>query len=198
MFGLNVCLFNAYKICSNISLFIPDIDHLCFPFVLDQSYWCLSILLIFSISFCWFSSSSVQFSRSVVSDSLRRHGLQQAGIPVHHWLPELTQTHPSSQPCHPIISSSVVPFSSCLQSVPASGSFLMSWLFASGGQSIGVSAAVSVFPMNIQDWFPLGLTNSQESSPTTQFKSINSLALSFLHGPTLTSIHDHWKNQSFD
>ena len=63
-----------------------------------------------------------------------------------------------SQWCHPTISSSVVPFSSCLQSFPASGYFLMSWLFASGGQSIGASASASVFPMNIQDWFPLGWT----------------------------------------
>ena len=120
---------------------------------------------------------------------------------------------PPSQWCHPTISSSVVPFSSCLQSFPASGSFQMSQFFASGGQSIGVSASASVLPMNIQDWFPLGWTGwislqskglsrvfsntTQESSPP-QFKSINSLALSPLYNPTLTSIHDHWKNHSFD
>ena len=93
-----------------------------------------------------------------------------------------------------------------LQSFPASGSFPMSEFFASGGQSIRISGSASVFPMNIQDWFPLGLTagspcsprDSQESLPTPQFKSINSLALSFLHSPTLTSIHDHWKNHSLD
>ena len=81
-----------------------------------------------------------------------------------------------------------------------------SQLFASHGQSIGVSASTSVLPMNIQDWFPLGCTSwspcsprdSQESSPTPQFKSINSPALSFLHSPTLTSIHDHRKNHSLD
>ena len=81
----------------------------------------------------------------------------------------------------------------------------MRQFFASGGQSIGVSASTSVLPMNIQDWFPLGLTgespccprDSQESSPTPQFKSINSSVLSFLYSPTLTSIHDYWKNQSF-
>ena len=112
---------------------------------------------------------------------------------------------PLSQWGHPTISSSVVPFSSCPQSFPASGSFLMSWLFASGGQSIGASASTSVLPVNIQDWFPLGLTglisllrNSQESSPTPQFKSISSLALSILDGLTLTSVHDYWKNHSFD
>ena len=96
--------------------------------------------------------------------------------------------------CHPL--------SSCLQSFPASGSFPMNWLFASGGQNIGASA--SVLPMNIQDWFPLGLTgscsprDSQESSSTPLFKSINSLALSLLYGPTLTSVHAYWKNHSFD
>ena len=81
------------------------------------------------------------------------------GFSVHHQLLEPTQTHPSCQWCHPTISFSVVPFSSCLQSFPPSGSFLMSWFFASGGQSIGVSASASVLPMNIQDWFLLGLTD---------------------------------------
>ena len=90
---------------------------------------------------------------------------------------------------------------------PASGSFPMSQFFTSSGQSIGVSASASVLPiMNIQDWFPFGLTglislrprDSQESSPTPQFKSINSLALSFLYSPTLTSIHDYQKSHSFD
>ena len=108
---------------------------------------------------------------------------------------------PSSQWCHPTISSSVIPFSSHLQSFLASGSFQMSQLFTSGGQSIGVSASASVLPMNIQDWLvwsPCGPQDSQESSPTPQFKSINSLALSFLYSPTLTSIHDYWKNHSFN
>ena len=118
------------------------------------------------------------------------------GLPVHHQLPEFTQnSYPLSEECHPTISSSVVPFSSRLQSVQGSGSFPMSQLFTSGGQSIAVSASVSVLPMNIQGWFPLGLTgwtsllskDSQESSPTPQFKSINSSGLSFLYSPTLTS-----------
>ena len=108
----------------------------------------------------------------------------------------------SSRWCHPTISSSVGPFSSCPQSLPPSGSFPMSRLFASGSQSIGVSASTSVLPMNTQDWSPLGSLcsprDSQESSPTPQFKSINSLALSFLYSPTITSIHDHWKNHSLD
>ena len=103
---------------------------------------------------------SIQFSHSVVSDSLRPHGLQHARPPCP------SPTHggysnscPLSWWCHQTISSSVVPFSSHLQSFPASGSFQMSQFFTSGGQSIGVSASTSVLPMNIQDWFPLGWAN---------------------------------------
>ena len=120
------------------------------------------------------------------------------------------QPYPNSSPlsqwCHPTISSSVIPFSSCPQSYPTSGSFLMTQLFASDGQSIRASASASVLQMNTQNWFPEWWTagspcssrDSQESSPTPQFKSINSLALSFLYSPTLTSIHDYWKNHSLD
>ena len=102
---------------------------------------------------------SVQFSRSVVSDSLPPHGLQHAGPPCP--LPTTgiySNPCPSNRWCHPTISSSVVPFSSCLQSFPASGSFQMSQLFAWGSQSIGVSASASVLPMNTQNWSPLGWT----------------------------------------
>ena len=82
-----------------------------------------------------------------------------SGFPVHHQFSELAQTHVHwTWWCHPTISSSIIPFSSCLQSFPASGSFLMSQFFTSGGQSIGVSISASVLPMNIQDWFPLGST----------------------------------------
>ena len=117
-----------------------------------------------------------------------------------------SNSSPLSQWCHPTISSSVVPFSSCFQSFPASGSFPMSQFFASGGQTIGVRASTSVLPMNIQDWFPLGWTDgspcsprdSQESSPPPRFKSIHSSALIFLYSPTLMSIHDYLKNHSFD
>ena len=103
--------------------------------------------------------SSVQFSRSVLSDSLWTHGLQHARPPC----PSPTagvysNSCPLSRWCHPAISSSVISFSSRLQSFPASGSFQMSQLFTSGGQSIGVSASASILPMTIQDWFPLGLT----------------------------------------
>ena len=116
----------------------------------------LSFYFIFPNSL--FSLSSLaQFSHSVTSNSLRPHGLQYARLPCPSLTPRaLSNSCPSSQWCHPTISSCVVPFSSCLQSFPASGSFSMSQFFTSGGQSTGVSALASVFPMNIQDWFPLG------------------------------------------
>ena len=120
-------------------------------------------------------------------------------FPVHHQLPEFTQTHlhwvsDAIQPSHPLLSPSPPAFN-----LSASGSFPVSQFFTSSGQSIGLSASTSVLPMNTQDWFPLGWTvgfpcsprGSQESSPTPQFKSINSSALSFLYSPTLTSIHDY-------
>ena len=104
-------------------------------------------------------SQSVQFSHSVMSNSLRPHEPQHARPPCPTPTPRV---HPNPRPlsrwCHPTISSSVVPFSSCPQSFQASGSFQMSQLFASGGQSIGVSASTSVLPMNTQDWSPLGWT----------------------------------------
>ena len=150
---------------------------------------------------------SIQFSFSVVPNILRPHRLQHARPPCPSPTPRVySNSCLLSWWCHPTILSSVVPFSSCLQSFPASGSFQMSQFFTSGGQSIGVSASATVLPMNIQDWCPLGWKvgslchprDSQESSPTPQFKSINSLALSFLYSPTLTSVHDYWKNDSFD
>ena len=102
-------------------------------------------------------SQSVQFSRSVMSDSLWPHGLQHSRLTCLSPTPGArSNSCPSSQWSHSTISSSIVPFSSCLQSFPASGSFPMSQFFESGGQSTGVSA--SVLPVNIQDWFPLGLT----------------------------------------
>ena len=103
--------------------------------------------------------SSFQFSRSVVSDSLQPHESQYARSPCPSPIPGVHPNPcPSSQWCHPTISSSVIPFSSCPQSFPASGSFQMSQLLASGGQSIGISASTSVLPMNTQDWSPLEWT----------------------------------------
>jgi len=151
--------------------------------------------------------SSVQLSHSVVFNCLRPHVLQHTRLPCPSPTPRAySNSCPSSWWCHPIISSSIVLFSFHLQSFLALGSFPLSQFIASGGQSIGISASASVLPVNNQDWFLLGLTSwislslkdSQESSPTPQFKSINSLTLSFLYSPTLTSRHDHWKNYSFD
>ena len=166
-------------------------------------------LRVLSYFLLWFCECSVQYSRSVVSDSLRPHRLQHTRFPYPSQTPgACSNFRPSSWWCYPPISSSVIPFASCLQSFPASGFFLMNQLLASDSQSIG--ASISDLPMNIQDWFPLGLMvwapcsprDSQESSPTPQFKSFHSFehpkVLSFLYGPTLTSIHDYWKNHSFD
>ena len=108
----------------------------------------------------FFYVSSVQFSCSVVSDSLRSLEQRHTRPPCLSPTPRVySNSCPLSQWCHPTISSSFIPLSSCLQSFPASGSFQMSQLFASHGQSIGVSASTSVLPMNIQDWFPLGWTD---------------------------------------
>ena len=102
---------------------------------------------------------SVQFSHSVMSDSLWPHWLQHARLPCPSPSPRAcSNSHPLSRWCHPTISSSVIPFSSRLQSFPASQSFPVSQSFASGGQNIGISASASVLPMNTQDWSPLGLT----------------------------------------
>ena len=102
---------------------------------------------------------SVQFNHSVMSDSLQPHGLRHTRFPCPSPTPRAcSNSGPLSQWCHPTISSSVVPFSSCCQSFPASGSFLMSQFFSSGGQCIGASASASVLAMNIQDWFPFGWT----------------------------------------
>ena len=146
------------------------------------------------------------FSHPVVSDSLRPHGLQDTRLPCPSpSLRACSNPRPMSQWCHPTISFSVTPISSCPQSFPASGSFPMSQLFASSGQSTGASASASVLPRNIQGWFPLGLTGlisllSKELSkvfPAPQFESISSSALSLLYGSTHTFIHDYWKKHSF-
>ena len=140
-----------------------------------------------------------------MSIPLKSHGLQQARIPCHSFSPSLF-SNPLCWWCHPTISFSAVPFSSCHQSFPASRSLLMSQLFTSGGHNTGASASTSVLPMNIQDWFLLGLIDFifllskgfLKVFSSTQIKSIHSLAISLLYGSTLISIHDYWKNHSFD
>ena len=128
------------------------------------------------------------------------HELQHSRPPCPSPTPRV---HPNSCPwsqwCHSAISSSIAPFPSCPQSFPASGSFPVSQLFPSGGLSIGASGSALVLPMNIKGWFLLRLTglisccprDSQESSPAPQFRRINSLALSHLYGPSITSTHDY-------
>ena len=104
-------------------------------------------------------ANSIQFSCSVVSDSLWPHGLQHVRLLCPSPTPRAcSNSCPSSRWCHPTNSSSIVPFSSCFQSFPASGSFPVNQFFTLGGQNIGVSVSASVLPVNIQDWFPLGLT----------------------------------------
>ena len=131
-----------------------------------------------------------------MSNSLQPHGLQNSRLPCPSPTPRAcSNSCPSNRWCHPTISSSVVPFSSCFQSLPASGPFPISHFFTSSGQNIGTSASASVFPMTIWDWFPLGLTDwislsprdTQESSPIPQFRSINPSMLSFLYGLTFAS-----------
>ena len=154
-------------------------------------------MMLLSVQF-----SSVAPSCPTLCDPMNR---STPGLPFHHQLPESTQAHvhqvgDAIRPSHPLSSPSPPAPN------PSQHQGLLSQLFAWGGQSIGVSASASVLPMNTQDWSPLGWTgwislqskDSQESSPTPQFKSINSLALSFHHHPTLTSIHDHWKSHSLD
>ena len=150
---------------------------------------------------------SVQFSCSVVSDSLISHGLQHASLPCPSPTPRVySNSCSSSWWCHPTISSSVIPFSSCLQSFPATGPFPVSWLFTSDSQRIGASPSPSVLPMNILDWSPLGWTAliSLQSKGLSRVFSNTAVqkhqffALSFLYSPTLISIYDYWKNRSFD
>ena len=148
-----------------------------------------------------------QFSRSVVSDSLWPHGLQHARVPCPSpTLGACSNSCPMSWWCHPTISSSLVPFSSCPQSFPAAGSFPMSQFFTSGGQRIGPSASTSVLPMIIQDWFPLGWTGCISlqtkglsrvfSNTTVQKYQFYSTQLSLWSN---SHIHnDYWKNHSFD
>ena len=154
----------------------------------------LSLLLQFS---------SGQFSRSVASDSLRPYELQHTRPPCPSRTPGVhSNSCPSSQWCHPAISSSVIPFSSCPQSLPASESFPMSQLFAWSGQSTRVSALASFLPKNTQGWSPsewTGWISLQSkglsrvfSNTTVQKHQFFGTQLSLLHSPTLISLHDHW------
>ena len=163
---------------------------------------------------CWQSNVSafqyaisVQFSCSVMSDSLWPRESQHVRPPCPLPTPRVhSDSRSSSQWCHPAISSSVVPFSSCPQSLPASECFPMSQLFAWGGQSTRVSALASLLPKKSQGWSPSEWTGwiSLQSKGLSRVLSNITVQkhqffdISFLHSPTLTSIHDHWKNHSHD
>ena len=155
-------LWKSWK--SRISHFFPPLltSLLCTfsnPYSLSLTDYDYTIILLDESSVFYIQFSSVQFTCSVMSDSLRPHELQHARPPCPSPTPRVyPNACPLSWWCHPTISSSVVPFSSCPQSFPASGSFQMSQLFPSGGQGLGVSASTSVLPMNTQDWSPLGWT----------------------------------------
>ena len=160
---------------------------------------------IFSMKY--FLIQSVQFSHSVVSDSLRPHDLQHARPRCPSPTPGVhSDSRPSSQWCHPAISSSLIPFSSCPQSLPASESFPMSQLFAWSGQSTRVSALTSFLPKKSQGWSPsewTGWISLQSkglsrvfSNTTVQKHQFFGVQLS--HSSILASIHDHWKNHSLD
>ena len=151
--------------------------------------------------------SPVQFSHSVMPNSLRPHRLQYTRLPCPSPTPgACSNSYPFSQWCYPTISYFIVPFSSCLQFFPASGSFSMSWLFISGGQNIAASASASVLPVNVQGWSPLRLTSltsllSKGDSGVfsiTKFEGINSLVFCLLYGPALTTICDQWEDHSLD
>ena len=151
--------------------------------------------------------SSVQFSRSVMYDSLRPHESQHARPLCPSPTPRVhSDSRPSSQWCHPAISSSVIPFCSCPQSLPASESFPMSQLFAWGGQITGASTLASFLPKKSQGWSSsewTGWISLQSKGPSRVFSNTtvqkhNPSALSLLHSPTLTSIQDHRKNHGLD
>ena len=168
---------------------------------------CISPFCIMIFFSEYMHNSGIQFSHSVVSDSLWPHELQHARPPCPSPTSAVYRNScPWCQWCHPTISSSVIPSSSCSQSFPASGTFPMSQFFTSGGQSIGVSASASVLQMNIQDWFPLGWTGwiSLQSKGLSRVFSNTTVQKHQFFGTHLssqsnfTSILDHWKNHSLD
>ena len=161
--------------------------------------------LSWSAGLIWLCAMLLLFSYSVVSDFLWLHGLQHARLHCPSPSPWIcSDSCPLSWRCHPTISSSSSPFSSCLQSFPASGSLLMSWLFVSGGQSIGASASASalVLPMSIEGWFPLGLTGLLFlQSKSRVFSSTAALILwlsAFFVMWLSHPYNDYWKNHSFN
>ena len=172
-----------------------------------KTLWALQQLLTSYLFYTW--QCSDQFSRKIMSNSLWHQGLQCTRFPCPSPTPRAcSNSCPLSRWCHSTISSTIIPFFSCLQSFPASGSSPMSQFFASDGQSIGLHQVAKVLECQLQHqsfqwicrndflkdwlvWSPRSPRDSQEFSPTLKFESINSLALSFLYGPALISIHDY-------
>ena len=154
------------------------------PFTVIIQYWLYSLCCII------YTLAHLQFSHSVMSNSLQHHGLQHARPPYPSPTPGVCSNSCAlSRWCHPTISSSVIPFSSYLQSFPESGSFQMSQFFPSGAQSIGVSASASVLPMNIQEWFPLGWTG------WISFQSLGRRRLSRVFSNTTVQKHQFFSTQ---
>ena len=184
-----------------MELMVNNTFQIIYPFPLNyQVYW--QKLFILFIYYPFIFSSVQSLSRVWLCDPMNRNT---PGLPVHHQLPVHPNPCPLSLWCHPTISSSVISFSSRLQSFPASGSFQISQLFASGGQRIGVSASASVLPMNIQDWSPLGWTGwiSLQSKGLSRVFNTTVQKHQFFGAQlpshsTLTSIHDYWKNHGLD
>ena len=187
---LSLVLFftNPFNVCSICLQYI-----IIFVIIEADAQYLDSIFIIRKVCCC-----------SVVSHSLTPHGLQHVRIPCPSPSPgDCSNSCPLSKRCYQSISSSESNFSYRSQSFPKSGSFKMSWLFISGGQSIGASDSASVFPLNSHGWFPLRQTSllfkcfsRVFSSSTIQRHHFSVLRL--LYGPSLTSIHDYWKNQSFN
>ena len=180
-----------------------QVSSLLFIFFLKVLH-CFKFAIVPTVHFC-LPRPHCCYCCSVVSDSLWPHGLQHARLPCPSHLPVCSNSCPFSQQWHPTISSSVIP-SSCSQTFPASGSSPMSWLFSSSGGKAGASALASVLSMNTQGWFPLGSTSlisllskwiSRVFSSTT-FRQHQFFGSQLLYGPTHISIHDYWKNHSFD
>ena len=169
--------------------------------------WSSAVFWVLECSSAILCLSSVQFSHSVVSDSLRPHESQHAGPPYPSQTPGVhSNSYPSSRWCHPAISSSVVAFSSCPQSLPASESFPISQLFAWGGQIIGGSALASVLPKNTQDWSPsewTGWISLQSKGLSRVFSNTTVQKHQFFYAQLSSQsnsqiLHDRWKNRSLD
>ena len=175
---LNICYFHLIS-CRNQD----NIFNECFAYVTKNTVVYMSIFYISSV----LSLSRVWLFAPCTPSPHLRHGLEHARLPCPSPNPEAySNSCPLSQWCHPTISSSVIPFSSCLQSFPASGSFPVSQFFTSGGQTIGVSASASVLQMNMQDWFPLGLTS---------LVSLQSKGLSRVFSNTTVQKHQFFRAQ---